>query len=109
MDGHYKVLEWLIKNNKTEVELTYNTNLSTLSYKNYNVFDLCEYLSNEMTTLALTAGGATYTGLSYVWTYNVKTAVFVIAMERISVHFPFRPRRNENLLPPQSLSTPLVV
>ena len=40
MDGHYKVLEWLIENNKTEVELTYNTNLSTLTYKNYNVFDL---------------------------------------------------------------------
>ena len=40
MDGHYKLLEWLIDNNKTDVELTYNTNLSTLKYKNYDVFDL---------------------------------------------------------------------
>lgn len=40
MDGHYKLLEWCIKNNKTDVELTYNTNLSTLKYKNYDVFDL---------------------------------------------------------------------
>ena len=40
MDGHYKVLQWLIDNNKTNVELTYNTNLSTLTYKNHNIFDL---------------------------------------------------------------------
>ena len=33
MEGHYKLLNWLIDNNKTDVELTYNTNLSTLTYK----------------------------------------------------------------------------
>ena len=40
MDSHYKLLQWLIDNDKTDVELTYNTKLSTLKYKNYNVFKM---------------------------------------------------------------------
>ena len=46
MDGHYKLLNWLIENNKTDVELTYNTNLSTLTYKNHNVFELWNKFNN---------------------------------------------------------------
>ncbi len=46
MDGHYKLLDWLIKNNKTDVELTYNTNLSTLSYKGYDIFDMWQEFDN---------------------------------------------------------------
>jgi len=46
MDGHYKLLQWFIDNNKTDVELTYNTNLSTLKYKNYDVFDLWKNFNN---------------------------------------------------------------
>ena len=46
MDGHYKLLQWLIDNNKTDVELTYNTNLSTLKYKNYNVFEMWKHFDN---------------------------------------------------------------
>jgi len=46
MDGHYKLLQWFIDNNKTDVELTYNTNLSTLKYKNYDVFELWKHFDN---------------------------------------------------------------
>ena len=46
MDGHYKLLQWFIDNNKTDVELTYNTNLSTLKYKNYDVFELWKKFEN---------------------------------------------------------------
>ena len=46
MDGHYKLLQWFIDNNKTDVELTYNTNLSTLIYKNYDVFELWKKFEN---------------------------------------------------------------
>ena len=46
MDGHYKLLQWLIDNNKTDVEITYNTNLSTLSYKNFDVFNLWNNFTN---------------------------------------------------------------
>ena len=46
MDGHYKLLNWLIDNNKTDVDLTYNTNLSTLTYKHHDVFDLWKNFNN---------------------------------------------------------------
>ncbi len=40
MDEHYKVLDYLIEIGKTDVNLTYNTNFSTLRYKKYNVVDM---------------------------------------------------------------------
>lgn len=40
MDEHYEMLQYFIDNNKhTEIELRYNTNFSTLQYKDYNVLD----------------------------------------------------------------------
>lgn len=39
MDEHYRVLEYLIKIRKTDVNLTYNTNLSTLRYKRHYVIE----------------------------------------------------------------------
>ena len=40
IDEHYKLLEWLIENNKTTTVLSYNTNLSVLEYKNWKVLEL---------------------------------------------------------------------
>lgn len=40
IDEHYQLLEWLLQNNKTDVVLSYNTNLSELTYKNWNALDL---------------------------------------------------------------------
>jgi MoaA/NifB/PqqE/SkfB family radical SAM enzyme len=40
MDEHYRTLEHLIAIGKTDVNLTYNTNFSTLRYKKNNVIDL---------------------------------------------------------------------
>jgi MoaA/NifB/PqqE/SkfB family radical SAM enzyme len=40
MDEHYHCLEYLIENNKTNVELSYNTNLSILKFKKYDLIDL---------------------------------------------------------------------
>lgn len=40
MDEHYQTLEHLIAIGRTDVALSYNTNLSTLRYKKYNVVDL---------------------------------------------------------------------
>lgn len=40
MDEQYEMLKYLIDNNKTsDIELSYNTNLSILKYKNYNILD----------------------------------------------------------------------
>lgn len=40
LDGHYKMLEFLLSKNKTDIEINYNTNLSILKYKNYDLLDL---------------------------------------------------------------------
>lgn len=40
MDEHYYILDKLIKADKTDVQLRYNTNLLKLSYKKWNVIDL---------------------------------------------------------------------
>jgi radical SAM protein with 4Fe4S-binding SPASM domain len=42
-DKHFEMLEFLIDNNLTDIELRYNTNLSMLTYKNKSVL---EYWSN---------------------------------------------------------------
>lgn len=40
IDEHYKLLEWLIENKKTNTVLSYNTNISVLEYKNWKVLEL---------------------------------------------------------------------
>jgi len=42
-DKHFEMLEFLVDNNLTDIELRYNTNLSVLTYKNKSVL---EYWSN---------------------------------------------------------------
>jgi len=39
-EGHYKLLHFLIDNKKTDLTISYNTNLSILNYKTENIFDL---------------------------------------------------------------------
>lgn len=46
MDEHYKILEYLISNNKTDIGISYNTNMSTLVYKNHNVIDLWKHFKH---------------------------------------------------------------
>jgi radical SAM protein with 4Fe4S-binding SPASM domain len=40
MEEHYELLDLLITNNKTDITLSYNTNLSTLTYKDKSVIEL---------------------------------------------------------------------
>jgi MoaA/NifB/PqqE/SkfB family radical SAM enzyme len=40
MDEHYEVLQHLISIGKTDINLTYNTNFSTLRYKKHNLIEL---------------------------------------------------------------------
>ena len=40
LEQHYKILEYLISKNKTDITLQYNTNLSILNFKNYKLVDL---------------------------------------------------------------------
>jgi organic radical activating enzyme len=43
LDGHYKMLEFLLSKNKTDIEIDYNTNLSILTYKNYDLLNLWKH------------------------------------------------------------------
>jgi organic radical activating enzyme len=40
LEGHYKMLEFLLSKNKTDIEINYNTNLSILTYKKYDLLNL---------------------------------------------------------------------
>ena len=40
LDGHYKMLEFLIAKGKTDITINYNTNLSMLKYKQYDLESL---------------------------------------------------------------------
>jgi organic radical activating enzyme len=45
-EEHYIILEELIRKNKTNVIIRYNTNCSVLSYKNKNIFDLWKHFDH---------------------------------------------------------------
>jgi organic radical activating enzyme len=46
MEEHYKILDLLIKHNKLDIEIDYNTNLTQLTYKKYNIVDYWNKFSN---------------------------------------------------------------
>jgi radical SAM protein with 4Fe4S-binding SPASM domain len=56
-DKHYDMLEHLISIGKTDVELRYNTNLSSLKYKGKNVIDLWKHFSNIQIYVSLDSWG----------------------------------------------------
>ena len=46
MEEHYKILDLLLKHNKYDIKIIYNTNLTQLSYKKYNIVDYWKKFSN---------------------------------------------------------------
>jgi len=68
-DKHYDILNYLIKNNKTDVEIRYNTNLSNLTYKKTNIIDLWKNFSNVRVSVSLDSWGtrAEYIREGTVW------------------------------------------
>jgi radical SAM protein with 4Fe4S-binding SPASM domain len=46
MEEHYKILDLLLKYNKSDIKIIYNTNLTQLSYKKYNVVDYWKKFSD---------------------------------------------------------------
>ena len=56
-DKHYDVLEHLISIGRTDVELSYNTNLSSLKYKGKSVIDLWKQFSNIQIYVSLDSWG----------------------------------------------------
>lgn len=46
MDEHYQILDLLIKHQRTDIDISYNTNLTKLQYKNKKVIDYWKQFSN---------------------------------------------------------------
>lgn len=55
---HYKILDKLIDINHTKLQLRYNTNLSTLIYKNNNIIDYWNQFSNVEVNASIDASDA---------------------------------------------------
>lgn len=58
IDEHYQLLELLIRKNKTNVKLTYNTNFSSFKYKHYNIIELWKKFPKISIAASLDASGA---------------------------------------------------
>ncbi len=58
MDRHYQILEQLIKTNNTKIRLRYNSNLSSLIYKNKSVIDLWDNFPNINLNISLDSWGS---------------------------------------------------
>lgn len=56
-DKHYEILNYLINNNKTDVKLRYNTNMSVLKYKNQSVVELWKKFPNISIGISLDSWG----------------------------------------------------
>lgn len=57
-EDHYKVLDWLIENGRTDVRLTYNTNFTELSFKGRRVTDLWKQFKSVSIGASIDAYGA---------------------------------------------------
>ncbi|MBI3519106.1 MAG: twitch domain-containing radical SAM protein [Bacteroidetes bacterium] len=57
MQEHYDILEELIKQGRTNIQLTYNTNFSSFRYKNYHIFELWKQFKNINISASLDASG----------------------------------------------------
>ena len=58
MEEHYIILEELIKRNKTDVRIIYNTNFSRTAYKKTDAIDMWKHFKNVSVGASLDAMGA---------------------------------------------------
>jgi radical SAM protein with 4Fe4S-binding SPASM domain len=68
-EEHYAILDQLIANNNFNIKMSYNTNLSKLSYKNHNIFDYWKQFSNVSVGASIDGSGsiAEYMRHGTVW------------------------------------------
>jgi organic radical activating enzyme len=89
---HYEVLENLIESNNTEVELYYDTNLSVLQFKEWNVIKLWKQFKHIRISLSLDGVGekGEYIrhGLNYEnWKNNIETVMSELPNADRYLHF----------------------
>ena len=57
MEEHYRILKWLIENNRTDVRIRYNTNFSKLKFKKDDVIELWKKFNSVSIGASLDAMG----------------------------------------------------
>jgi len=57
IDEHYKILNYLLEKEKTDISITYNTNLTNLSYKDVSVIDLWKQFKNISVSASIDGHG----------------------------------------------------
>jgi len=74
IDEHYETLKMLINSGKTDIEIHYSTNLTKLTYKNYNIFDLWKHFKKIVVIASLDGMGkrAEYMRKNCIWNETVK-------------------------------------
>jgi|688.fasta_scaffold87034_2 MoaA/NifB/PqqE/SkfB family radical SAM enzyme len=55
MEQHFRILELLIEKNKTDIRLQYNTNMTRLKFKHYNILDLWKEFNSVTVQVSLDA------------------------------------------------------
>lgn len=58
MEEHYRLLKWLVENDRTDVRLIYNTNFSELTFKKQNVLEWWKKFDSVSVGASLDAMGA---------------------------------------------------
>lgn len=69
MEEHYRLLKWLVENNRTDVRLIYNTNFSEIKFKKQNVFEWWKQFDSVSVGASLDAMGprAEYMRKGTIW------------------------------------------
>lgn len=69
MEEHYRLLKWLVENNRTDVRLIYNTNFSELKFKKQNVLEWWKKFDSVSVGASLDAMGprAEYMRKGTIW------------------------------------------
>lgn len=70
MEEHYRLLKWLVENNRTDVRLIYNTNFSELTFKKQSVLEWWKKFDSVSVGASLDAMGdrAEYMRKGTIWT-----------------------------------------
>lgn len=69
MEEHYRLLKWLVENNRTDVRLIYNTNFSEITFKKQNVLEWWKKFDSVSVGASLDAMGprAEYMRKGTIW------------------------------------------
>lgn len=87
MDEHYYILQRLIDENRTDVELRYNTNLLKLNFKNFDLIEMWEKFDSVQVRPSLDDIGARaeYIRKGTVWNDIEKNLVKLASVKNISI------------------------